>query len=162
MTQLTHFQTLFAYHWHTTQRLIDCAGRLSDEAYHATPGYGHGSIHDLLFHLLRTDRSWRVALETGQQQAGIQAADFATLESIRAGFEGEQADWDAFLARLTEEEITADITLTNWRGEPWTMPLWRVLQHVILHGMQHHAELAQLLTAQGQSPGNIDLLFFDG
>lgn len=160
MTQLTQFQTLFAYHWHTTRRLIDCAGRLSDEAYLANPGYGHGSIHDLLFHLLRTDRSWRVALETGQQQAGIQAADFATLESIRAGLESEQAEWDALLARLTEEEITADITLTNWRGEPWTFTLWRVLQHLVLHGMQHAAELAQLLTARGQSPGDIDFLFY--
>ena len=40
------------------------------------------------------------------------------------------------------------------------MPLWRVLQHLILHGMQHHAELAQLLTAKGQSPGNLDFIFF--
>ncbi|MCA9871854.1 MAG: hypothetical protein KC487_15925 [Anaerolineae bacterium] len=54
------------------------------------------------------------------------------------------------------------MTLINWRGDPWTMPLWRVLQHLILHGMQHHTELAQLLTAEGQSPGDIDLLFYRG
>lgn len=162
MSTVTHYQTLFAYHWHTTQRLIDGAGRLSEEAYHANPGYGHGSIHDLLFHLLRTDRSWRIAMETGQQRAGIQPAEFATLESIRAGFESEQAVWQPFLATLTDEAIGADRTLTNWRGEPWTFPLWRVLQHVVIHGMQHHTELAQLLTAQGQSPGDIDFLFYRG
>lgn len=154
------FRTLFAYHWHTTRRLIECAGRLADAAYHQHPGFGHGSIHDLLFHLLRTDRAWRVALETGQQQAGIQASDFATLESISAGFDAEAIAWQALLEQATDEAIAADIALTNWRGEPWTMPLWRVLQHVVLHGMQHHAEIAQLLTARRESPGDIDFLFY--
>lgn len=162
MTQQSQFITLYAYNWQVTRRLMNCAARLTNDAYHANPGYGHGSVHDLLFHLLRTDRAWRVALETGQQQAGVQPTDFATLEAISAGFDAEQSAWSDLLAGLTDEEIAADRTLTNWRGDPWTLPLWRVLQHLILHGMQHHAELAQLLTAQGQSPGDIDLLFYRG
>ena len=81
MTQQSQLQILFAYNWHTTRRLIDCAGKLSDDAYHANPGYGHGSIHDLLFHLLRANQSWRIAFETGRQQAGIKPDDYATLEA---------------------------------------------------------------------------------
>ncbi|MCB0257644.1 MAG: hypothetical protein KDI55_28295, partial [Anaerolineae bacterium] len=104
----------------------------------------------------------RVALETGRQQAGIQPNDYTTLQSIKAGVDSEQAAWDLYLETLDDEQINADITLINWRGDPWTMPLWRVLQHLILHGMQHHTELAQLLTAEGQSPGDIDLLFYRG
>lgn len=162
MSQQDQFRTLFAYHWHTTQRLIDCAGKLSEEAYRANPGYGHGSIHDLLFHLLRTDRAWRVALESGQQQVGIQPADVTTLEAIQFGFASEQASWQTLLEGLSDEQLAADRTLTNWRGEPWTFSLWRVLQHVVMHGMQHHTELAQLLTTQNQSPGDIDFLFYRG
>ncbi|MCB0200470.1 MAG: DinB family protein [Anaerolineae bacterium] len=162
MTQQEQFKTLYAYNWHTTRHLMDCASKLNDDAYHANPGYGHGSIHDLLFHLLRANRGWRVALETGRQQAGIQPNDYTTLQSIKAGVDSEQAAWDLYLETLDDAQITADITLINWRGDPWTMPLWRVLQHLILHGMQHHTELAQLLTAEGQSPGDIDLLFYRG
>ena len=160
MTQKTQFETLFAYHWHATRHLIDCAGRLDEPVYHANPGYGHGSIHDLLFHLLRAIRSWRIALESGQQQAGIQPGDFTTLQDLAVGFADEQAAWTTYLTTLKDAEIDSDITLINWRGEPWTFPLWRVLQHLILHGMQHHTEIAQLLTAQGQSPGDIDFIFF--
>ena len=157
----TEFQTLFAYHWHTTTRLLDCAARLSDMDYRDKPGYGHGSIHELLFHLLRTDQSWRLALETGKQLSPAQPESYPTLESLRAGFEQEQSAWRALLEKYSAAEIEGEISLTNWRGEIVTMPLWRVLQHLILHGMQHHAELAQLLTAKGQSPANIDFIFFE-
>jgi uncharacterized damage-inducible protein DinB len=156
----SQFRTLFAYHWHTTTHLLDCAARLDETAYHDRPGYGHGSIHDVLFHLLRTDQSWRLALETGKQLSPAQAESYPMLESLRAGFEQEQSAWRALLERYSATEIEGEISLTNWRGEIVVMPLWRVLQHLILHGMQHHAELAQLLTAWGQSPGNLDFIFF--
>ena len=89
-----------------------------------------------------------------------QPESYPTLESLRAGFEQEQSAWRALLEEYSAAEIEGEISLTNWRGEILTMPLWRVLQHLILHGMQHHAELAQLLSAKGQSPGNIDFIFF--
>ena len=157
---LSQFQTLFAYHWHTTTRLLECAARLDEPAYRDKPGYGHGSIHDVLFHLLRTDCGWRLALETGKQLSPAPPESYPTLESLRAGFEQEQSAWRALLEKYSAAEIEGEISLTNWRGEILAMPLWRVLQHLILHGMQHHAELAQLLTAKGQSPGNIDFIFF--
>jgi uncharacterized damage-inducible protein DinB len=154
------FHTLFAYHWHTTTRLLDCAARLSDTDYRDMPGYGHGSIHEVLFHVLRTDQSWRLALETGKQLSPAAPESYPALASLRAGFEQEQSAWRALLEKYNAEEIEGEISLTNWRGETLTMPLWRVLQHLILHGMQHHAELAQLLTAKSQSPGNLDFIFF--
>jgi len=154
------FQKLFAYHWHTTMRLIDCASRLDGATYAEHPGYGHGSIHDLLFHLLRTDLGWRRALESGQQQAPLSAEEFPDLAALRAGFEREQVAWQGLLGELSAEDIAADVTLTTQRGQSVTWPRWHILQHLILHGMQHHTELAQLLTAKGQSPGDIDFLFY--
>lgn len=154
------FQTLFAYHWHTTYRLMDCAAKLEEVAYRESGGYGHGSIHDLLFHLLRTNNSWRVALQTGQQQTGMQLADFSTLAAVRAGMKAEQASWETFLQSLSTEEMEGNVSLINWRGDPFVIPCWRVLQHLLFHGMQHHSELAGLLIMKGESPGNLDFIFF--
>jgi uncharacterized damage-inducible protein DinB len=160
MAVRSQFQTLFAYHFHTTSRLLDCAARLSENAYRAHPGYGHGALHDLFFHLLRADRGWRTALETGRQSAGIQSEEFPDLAALRAGLAAEQAAWQALVDGLTDEQSAGDVELINWRGDRLTMPRWRILQHLVLHGMQHHAELAERLTAAGQPPGDIDFIFY--
>ncbi len=154
------YHTLFAYHWQTTQRLIEGAARLDDAAYRASPGYGHGSVHGLLFHLLRTARSWRRGLEEGRQLSGIEPEAFPDLDALRAGFADERRAWQALLEGLSAEDVTAAVSLTNWRGDVWAIPRWRILQHLVLHGMQHHAELARLLTEHGQPPGDLDFIFF--
>lgn len=160
MSDRKRYQTLFAYHWHVTGRLMDSAAALGAADYLANPGYGHGSVHGLLFHLLQTNRSWRVALLSGRQQSGIDPADFPDLASVRAGFEEEQAAWADLLAGYSDDDIAAEVELINWRGDAFTFSRWRVLQHLILHGMQHQSELAAVLTAKGQSPGNLDFIFF--
>ena len=162
MSSQTHLQTLFTYHWRTTQRMIECAAKLSDDDYTAHPSYGHGSIHNLLFHLLRTITGWRAALETGRQQAPISPEEYTSLAALQAGFSAEQAAWQQILDTLSDAEIDAELDLINWRGDVWKIARWRVLHHLVLHGMQHHAELAQLLTDKGQSPGDIDFIFFRG
>jgi uncharacterized damage-inducible protein DinB len=40
------------------------------------------------------------------------------------------------------------------------VPVWQMLVHVVNHGTQHRAEAAALLTAEGRSPGELDLFDF--
>ncbi len=40
------------------------------------------------------------------------------------------------------------------------VPVWQMLVHVVNHGTQHRAEAAALLTAEGLSPGELDLFDF--
>lgn len=159
---LTHYQTLFAYHWHITKRLLEQAAQLSEADYYQQPGYGHGSIHDLFFHLFRTDYGWRFGLETGRQLPPLAAENYPTLSAIQTAFANEQAAWEAYLQKLaaSASDIEQLIALTTLRGQVFTIPQWRILQHLVIHGIQHQAELAQLLTAKGQSPGDIDFIFF--
>ena len=160
MSIQTQYQTLFAYHWNTNSRILAGVAHLDEAAFRAGTVYGRGSIHGLLFHILNADRSWRLALETGQQAESLPAETYRELASLRAGFEAEQQAWEVLLGAFTPDEIEAVAELTNRRGRTFPIPRWRVLQHIILHGMQHHTELAQLLTEHGHSPGDIDFIFY--
>jgi uncharacterized damage-inducible protein DinB len=161
MPASTALRTLFAHRFHTTWRLLEKAAQLPSEVYFEHPGFGHGSIHALFVHLLVVDEGWRVALETGRQPPRRSAEDYPGLPAVRAGFEREQDAWEALLAGYTPEQIARDVHLITRAGDHADVPLWRILHHIVLHGMQHHTELAHLLTACGQSPGDLDFIFFE-
>ncbi|MEW6648983.1 MAG: DinB family protein [Chloroflexota bacterium] len=161
MFSKTLFQSLFAYHFDLTRRLMDLAGDLSAEDYHQPRNYGRGSIHDLFFHLLRAVAVWRNALQNGKWGASLQPQDCPTLAALREGLDREQAAWQASLVNLSPQQIEDSLAMTDWRGEERQIARWKALQHLILHGMQHHSELAQALTEKGCSPGNIDYIFYD-
>jgi len=154
------FETMYAYHWHTTLRLIECATKLNEADYREVPEHGRGSIHDLLLHILRADNGWRLSLETGKRQFPVSDDNFPDLDSLQTAFEAEQAAWQLLLDGLSDEQIAGNITLTPMRGDDRTFSYWRILQHIVLHGMQHHTEIAHILTAKDQSPGDIDFIFY--
>jgi len=158
----SQYQSLFAYHAASMRRLLDAAGQLTDAAYRENPGYGHGSIHDVFVHLLTALRSWNESLSTGQQGPRLRAEDYSDLPALRAGFETEWAATSAYLARLSAADIEAVAQMRRRNGEVSNMPRWRVMLHMVAHGLQHQSELAHLLTLKGRSPGDLDFILFDG
>lgn len=160
MAEKAHIQTLFAYHWDTTDRLIAGAAKLSEAEYLDHSSFSHGSIHAIFLHLLQVNYAWRETLATGQERDFFSDESFPTLEAIRAGFVEEQQSWSALLDGLSEEAISESMQMTRYNGVQVSLPRWRAFYQVLFHGMQHHAELAQLLTARGQSPGDIDFIFY--
>ena len=162
MSAKDQYLTLFDYHWDTTSSMLKCAAELDETRYKLHHGFGHGSIHDLLIHLFRADQSWRIGLETGKQITEVDAETYPNLEAVSIGFASERAAWTRLIEGYSSDEIMGEIELTSRRGELYTFKLWRVLQHLIMHGMQHHSELAQLLTNEGKSPGDIDFIFYRG
>lgn len=160
--QRDQITSLFEYHWATTSRLLGRAGELPDELYHAELEHGPGSIHKLLFHLIAANRGWRYGLETGKQQSGLDIREYPDHDAVGGLLANEIDAWRDYLSTLSDEDINRDVTLMTFRGREHTFPLWKVLVHLILHGMQHHSELASTLSDHDLSPGNIDFIFYSG
>ncbi len=156
------FTTLFAYHWHTFTRLVDCAAALEEQALPDAPTFGQRSLRELFYHLLRTDQAWRLGLEMGRRVLPqIKLDDFVSAADFRTGVQAEKQAWDNLLDSLTSAQVEGDLNMADGRGGEAHLPRWRIFQHVNLHGMQHFAEIAALLTQLGKSPGDIDFIFFD-
>ena len=160
MTDPDMFTFLFNYHWDTNRRLLEHASQLEPQDYFEDRGYGQGSIHGLFFHLLRTDRDWRIAMETGRRPEPLAFESYPGIEALRGAFEAEEAAWRDYLAALSTEQVQREVAMQGRGGKSLTFPRWRILEHLVLHGMQHHAELAHWLTEAGHSPGNLDLVFY--
>ena len=79
---------------------------------------------------------------------------------MKREFERERAAWQELLASLDEAQIDQDVALQAGPDRVLSFGRWKVLYHVVLHGMQHHAEIAEQLTRAGESPGDIDFIFY--
>lgn len=160
MATIDHIRTLYRYHFDTMLRLIASAEDLKgSQALEQDKPYRR-SIHDLFFHILQSDRGWRLGFETGERPAPLSVEEYEDLAALRRALEQEQSAWSELLANMDDKQVGEEVTLQARPGRTYTFGRWKVFYHVLLHGMQHHAEIADALTHAGHSPGNIDFIFY--
>lgn len=152
------YQIQFSFHFDETQRLLELARVLPDDVYRAQINYSYASIHNTFAHLLSADQLWRNVI-AGTPPSFLQAEEIANIDALVALFEIERHGWRELIATLDEETLLSSIERQSPFGT-MVLPIWQTLQHVILHGMAHHTELARMLSEAGQSPGDIDFLFY--
>ncbi len=154
-------QALYDYNLWANQRIFEKAGNLDSSRWEAPNSVSQRSLHTILFHVVRTEWVWReLAQKHGQISMPPQIEDLDSLASIKA-FEEEQAcQIQAYLNDLTEENLSESLELQDRKGNKSIKKIWQMLVHPVLHGMQHRSEAAAILTGFGQSPGDIDLIFF--
>jgi uncharacterized damage-inducible protein DinB len=154
-------QTLYDYNHTANQRIFEAAARLDPSQWDEPNRVFPRNLHTLLFHIVRTEWVWReLAQKRGQISTPPQLEDLDTLASIKT-FEEEQAcQVQAYLSAMNENNLLADLELTDRNGKKSTKKIWQMLVHPILHSMQHRSEAAAVLTDLGQSPGDVDFIFF--
>ena len=142
-------------------RILTLAGepgiRLTDEAPPTTR-----DLRTTLVHELDVEWSWRVRLqrddptEFAPDDEELVAADFPSVEAIRARWHEDEVELRAWLAGLTDADLAAPCRAERSLRHPF----WHHLQHLYTHGIQQLSDAATLLSAQGHSPGELDFLEF--
>ena len=66
----------------------------------------------------------------------------------------------SFVDKVTDEKLNSHFLYTATDGSPYERILWHTMLHLVNHGTQHRSEAAALLTDFGQSPGDIDFVYF--
>jgi uncharacterized damage-inducible protein DinB len=139
----------YDFHFDETRRLLEVARRLPEDRF--------GGIQHIFAHILGADRFWR-SVVTGELRSDHVPFDDASIVGLIALTAAERVSWDKVFVLMDDNRLIERVERTLPFGA-FSFTIGQAMQHVILHGHQHHAEIAHLLTEAGHSPGDVD--FFD-
>lgn len=82
----------------------------------------------------------------------------ASITDLLAAFGEMHAKWLDWLEAA--EDLEALIPHRNLQGEPFRMPVWQIVLHVVNHGSYHRGQIAAALRAAGFAPPDTDLIIW--
>lgn len=149
--QADEIRFLFAYDRWATRRVLGVLDGLGPAVWSRAHDVGERGLGSILVHHLGASQRWRIGLETQGTDEGPEPElePLPTIDELRERWEVEWAAVDAWLPTLTDGLVG-----NVYEG----VPVWQMLVHVVNHGTQHRAEVAAILTAEGRSPGELDLI----
>jgi uncharacterized damage-inducible protein DinB len=149
--QADEIRFLFAYDRWATRQVLTVLEGLDPAVWTLTDVVGERGLGSILVHHLGASQRWRIGFETqgSDERPEPELEPLPTIGEMRERWELEWAAVDAWLPTLTD-----DFVAYVHEG----VPVWQMLVHVVNHGTQHRAEAAALLTGEGRSPGELDLI----
>ena len=158
----THYiRSVFGYHFWANTQLLKKAENLNEADYFEDLGVGHGSLHSTFSHMVRVENSWIELIKEGERIASpLELDTLPDLSAIQQSWAALEKAYLQYLDRTAEETFAAVVSVTDQNGIVTPIQRWRMLQQVLFHGAQHRAEAALILTHLGQSPGDLDFIFY--
>jgi uncharacterized damage-inducible protein DinB len=154
-------ERLYDYGYWANKKLLAVVAQLTPEQFTQTVAGSYGSVRSTLVHTLSAEWGWLDRCGGHARGPALRADDFPTLQSLVDTWAKVEGWVRAFLRELSDEELQRHVEYKNPRGETRSMALGELMQHGANHGVHHRGQVALLLRALGQVPGNFDLLFYD-
>lgn len=154
----TLINTLIGYNaWRNEHLLATAMGISATELYAATR-FPSGSLGATFVHAMGAERIWTERMLGGPTLPFPKAADYPDLDAIRNGWKPIADALRDFALGCSEADLARVFSFRRLNGDQYTGMVAECILQVINHGTQHGAEIAQMLTEIGRSPGEIDLL----
>src|SRR5438093_6961085 len=163
MSKLELIRASYDYNQWANARILQAAGRLSDDELSKPKGASWGSIEANLAHVAAAQIVWlqRWTHLRWNVRPVVEVQRMHGLQAVSEAFGESHAALKEFAAALTEEQLDEVLAYRDSQGNPFARPLWQLMVHLVNHGTQHRSETAMALTALGQSPGDIDYVYFE-
>lgn len=148
------------YNQWANARMLDAASKLSAEQFTADLKSSHRSVRDTLAHTLAAEWIWLERWNGTSPKGLLAAADFPTVESLKARWSQVEKQYTDFIGGLTEGSLESVIAYTNTKGERWEYRLGSMIQHLMNHSTYHRGQVTTMLRQLGAEVTPVDLLVF--
>ncbi len=118
------------------------------------------TLKGMLAHILGAEVNWLARWKGHSPSSILRAKDVPDLDALRARWNELEAELSAFIDGLSEADLARVIHYKTTEGQPRSLPLWPLLQHVANHSTHHRSELATMLTMLGVAPPPTDLVIY--
>jgi uncharacterized damage-inducible protein DinB len=143
---------LVEYHYWARDRLLQAVEALTPDQYTRDMGNSFRSVRDTLVHLYSAEWIWLSRWQGESPAMMLQAEAYPDLPSLRQAWDAHRAKLTAFVARLADATLRESIAYRTLDGQPWTQPLWQLLQHVVNHATYHRGQVTTMLRQLGVAP----------
>ena len=148
MSLAEHSRSLVAYTVWANDKVLHATSRLSTEEF--------VEVRDNLTHLLGTQQFW-YARWTGE---AYQDHAYETFAQLHAAYQESHRELTSIAAALTDESWQRREAWWTEFGYQHELEIGKTVTQVVTHGIQHRSEVAVVISAAGQSPGDLDYLNF--
>ncbi len=156
---LKDVEFLFAYNRWANARTLDAVAALAPDAYTRDMGNSFGSVHDTLVHMYAAEWAWLLRWK-GTSPAGLDRSGLSGLAALRARWSELERDQAGFVAGLTDADLERTLDYANTKGERFSNPLGRLIQHQINHSTYHRGQVTTMLRQLGAQAIGTDLVTF--
>lgn len=151
---------LFAYNRWANARTLDAVARLTPDQFTRDLGNSFPSVRDTLVHIHGAEWIWLERWKGTSPSRALSPEDFPDVTVIASRWKNVEAEQSAFLADLADADLVKPLEYANLKGERFTAPLGRLMQHVINHSTYHRGQITTMLRQLGASPVGTDLVTF--
>jgi uncharacterized damage-inducible protein DinB len=150
----------FDYGYWANTKLLGVVAQLTPEQFVQPVVGGHGSIRNTLVHVMSAEWGWVDRCGGPTRGPALSPPDYPTLSSVVERWAQVEAIVREFLSRLTDDDLRRPIEFSLGGGPANTLALGELMEHGATHGVHHRGQVALMLRMLGQSPGNVDILFY--
>jgi uncharacterized damage-inducible protein DinB len=140
-------------------RLVDAAGRLSEDELRRDFGTADKSVLGTLVHVFGADRLWLTRLK--RQPSRWLSDDDYDLAVLKTEWPVVYGEWRDWISTLDDDPSRQMFTFKDMQGKEWTQPLWELVLHVVNHGTHHRGQVSGFLRILGKEPPQLDMTAFD-
>jgi len=142
-----------------SRRLLDEAALLTAAELNRDFQTSDKNVIGTLAHVFAADRVW-LARVKGEAPGPFITPEDRRLEVLQGEWPALHQRWKLFTAPLTDQDMLANISYKDTKGNPYTSALWQILLHLVNHGTHHRGQVSGFLRSLGHTPPPVDLIAY--